>query len=430
MYEIDKRLYELEKDGNPIMTSVIGVGQMGSEILSQISLMNGMVPLVAVDLDFEKVVNAFKNTRFESQVICTNELNEAEKAAKDKKIIATTDYKIAVKLSRINVVVDCTGFPEMGARVALECLRYRKNLVMMNVECDVTVGPLLKKYFENSSLIYSLTAGDEPGSIVELYRFANAIGYEIIAAGKGKNNPLDFYATPDTLKVAAEKRNMNPRMLVEFVDGSKTMIEMAAVSNATGLKPDIRGMHGPKCDLEQLLQVFNLDSNGGILSKKGVVDYSIGNIAPGVFVIFTTDDKKLKEGLSQRGMGYGPNFLLYRPYHLCSAETPITIAQAIIYKESTASPKERLTSECLTIAKKDLKKGEVLDRIGEYCYRGSIDLAEVAKNNNYLPLGLAHGAKLKCDIPKDEIIRYDMVEFDENKSVLLQLRRIQDNLFM
>ena len=39
---------------------------------------------------------------------------------------------------------------------------------------------------------------------------------------------------------------MNPRMLVEFVDGSKTMVEMAAIANATGLVPDVPGMHGPR----------------------------------------------------------------------------------------------------------------------------------------------------------------------------------------
>ena len=54
----------------------------------------------------------------------------------------------------------------------------------------------------------------------------------------------------------AKRRNMNPRMLVEFVDGSKTMVEMAAISNATGLVPDCPGMHGPAATLEQLETVL------------------------------------------------------------------------------------------------------------------------------------------------------------------------------
>lgn len=121
------------------------------------------------------------------------------------------------------------------------------------------------------------------------------------------------------------------------------------------------------------------------------------------------------------------NYLLFRPYHLCSIETPITAAQAVLYGESTAHPMDHLTSECITIAKKDLKAGETLDGIGEYCYRASIELADVASAGNMLPVGLAKGAVLKVDVAKDEVITYDMVELD-NRSVLLQLRRMQDQM--
>ena len=126
MYEIDQKLLLLEKESNPIMTSIIGVGQMGSEIVTQISLMAGIIPLFAVDVSQEKVLNAFKDTRFEDMVIFTNVLSEAEKAAEENKVIATTDYKIAIELSKINVVIYIAGLPEMGAKIALECLKNKK----------------------------------------------------------------------------------------------------------------------------------------------------------------------------------------------------------------------------------------------------------------------------------------------------------------
>ena len=69
----------------------------------------------------------------------------------------------------------------------------------------------------------------------------------------------------------------------------------------------------------------------------------------------------------------------------------------------------------------------MLDAIGEYCYRASIDLHSVAKEGNMLPVGLAKGAVMKCDVPKDTVITYDMVELSD-KSVLVQLRRMQDQL--
>jgi predicted homoserine dehydrogenase-like protein len=427
MYEIDKRLLALEKEGKPIKVSLIGTGQMGTEIVIQVGMMTGMEIVAAVDLYTSKVVEAYRMAGYDGKIVETNDLAEAEKAVKEGAKVATTDYNVAVKLSEVHAVIDATGSPQMGADISLLCFENHKHIVMMNVECDITIGPILREKAEKSGVIYSIAAGDEPGAIMELYRFAHALGFKIVAAGKGKNNPLDIYATPSDEEWAAKAsaRNMSARMLIEFVDGSKTMVEMAAVSNATGLVPDVRGMHGPKANIEDLTTVFSLKEQGGILNKEGVVDYGIGNINPGVFVIIQAHNEKLREGMAQRDMGPGPNYLLLRPYHLCSVEVPLTVAQAVIYNESTGYPGKKLTSECITVAKQNLKAGQVLDRIGEPCYRASIDLYEVAKAGNMLPVGLAHGAKLLCDVSKDTIITYDMVELIED-STLVKLRRMQD----
>lgn len=430
MYEIDGKLYKRQEEGNPIHVALVGAGQMGTEIVSQIGLMTGMEMDIVVDLNTDVCVRAYRNAGYTGEIVLTDDISEAENAISNGKKVASTNYRVAVTASQIESVIDATGSPEMGARISLLCFNNHKNIVMMNVECDITIGPILRQMAENAGVVYSLTAGDEPGSIVELYRFAKALGFRVVAAGKGKNNPLDIYATskdPEWVE-KAKARHMNPRMLTEFVDGSKTMIEMCAVSNATGLIPDIRGMHGPKCNVKDLKTVYSLKSQGGILDKEGVVDFGIGDIAPGVFLVVTTDNPTLIEGLSQRGMGDGPNYLLYRPYHLCSCETPITVAQGVLYGESTAHPMKKLTSECITVAKRDLSAGTVLDGIGDCCYRGSIDLAKVAREGNMLPLGLAKGAKLTRSVKRDEIITYDMVELS-NDSVLVQMRRLQDQLY-
>ena len=104
---------------------------------------------------------------------------------------------------------------------------------------------------------------------MELIEFATALGYRIVSAGKGKNNPLNHDAVPDDYREEATRRNMNPRMLVEFVDGSKTMVEMCAIANATGLVPDVPGMHGPKADRDQMVKVLIPREDGGILNKQG-----------------------------------------------------------------------------------------------------------------------------------------------------------------
>ena len=214
-------------------------------------------------------------------------------------------------------------------------------------------------------------------------------------------------------------------MLCEFVDGSKTMVEMAAVANATGLRPDTRGMHGPHCDRKELLKTFVPAKDGGILAAAGAVDYAIGDVNPSVFLIFTTDDSRLREGLAQRDMGNGPYYLLLRPYHLCSCEVPLTVARAVFYGESSGHPLHTPVAECFALAKRDLEAGQVLDAIGEHCYRGSVDCAQTARREKLVPLGLVKGMALKRDVPRDIAITWDMVEI-RDESVILQLRRIQD----
>ena len=100
---------------------------------------------------------------------------------------------------------------------------------------------------------------------------------------------------------------MNPRMLVEFVDGSKTMVEMAAIANATGLVPDRPGMHGPAATREELSKVLCPTSDGGVLSRKGVVDFTVGKgVAPGVFVIAEMAHPRLRERMNDLKLGEGP----------------------------------------------------------------------------------------------------------------------------
>jgi predicted homoserine dehydrogenase-like protein len=425
MNAINERLLELEATGKPVMLGLIGAGQMGQEILCQVQLMKGLrIPLL-VDITWERAELACHMARIPADRVERVETPEAAKrAVAAGRTAVAIDWRIATSLDCIQTIVDATGSPELGVSIALECIRAKKHIVMMNVECDVTVGLILNRMAREAGVIYTLAAGDEPAAIVELWRFATALGFEIVAAGKGKNNPLDITATPDSLAERAKARDMSARMLCEFVDGSKTAVEMCSVANATGLKPDVRGMHGARATRDTLHQVFCPKSQGGVLSQAGAVDFAIG-VHPGVFVVFTTDQPRLRHGLIQRDMGNGPNYLLFRPYHLCSIEVPLTAAQAVIYGESGGHPLPRPVAECLAIAKRPLKAGQTLDAIGEYCYRGSIDTAEAARRDNLLPLGLAKGCTLGRDVAVGEPIRYaDLAELPD--TALIRLRKRQD----
>jgi len=217
-------------------------------------------------------------------------------------------------------------------------------------------------------------------------------------------------------------------MLVEFVDGSKTMVEMAAIANATGLIPDKPGMHGPAAGPKDLASVLIPKSDGGVLSAPGRVDYSVGTgLAPGVFVVAEMDHPRVRERMTDLKMGEGPYFTFIRPYHLTSLEVPLTCARAVLYGKADMAPLERPTAEVCAIAKRDLQAGEVLDQIGEYCYRAWIMTADEARTANAVPCGLLAGGRTTAAIPKGTLLthRNTMLPAD---SAIAALRAKQDEM--
>jgi predicted homoserine dehydrogenase-like protein len=276
----------------------------------------------------------------------------------------------------------------------------------------------------SAGVVYTLTAGDEPGTTMELYDFATSLGFEVVCAGKGKNNPLDRTGNPETVAARAAAEDMNPKMLASFVDGTKTMVEMTSLANAIGFVPDVPGMHGPEVTPKTIADVYRPKEDGGILGSTGVVEYGRG-IAPGVFVVFTTDHPKLAKDLKYLSMGDGPYWALYRPYHLTSLETPISIARAVMKGETTVATDRPPTAETVAVAKRDLKAGETIDALGGFTVYGMIESAADARASDHLPLGLGPGSVVTKDVDMGQTLTYADVELDED-SMIRQLRRLQD----
>ena len=426
MLNINIALRKLDENGKHICMGLVGAGQMGRGIVTQVFQMKGMcIPIIA-NRTVTKAKEAFQLAGVDSKdIIVTNTVSEAENAIKNGKYVVTEDFEVLAKVLPVDVIIEATGVPEIGAQVALKAIHNGKHIVMLNVEADATVGPILKKMADRAGIVYTVSAGDEPGAIKELFDFADAVGFNVIAVGKGKNNPLDRDATPDTLRQKALEKGVSPRMLTSFVDATNTMIELTAVSNAIGFVPSKRGLIGPSAKLQDLPKLFMLKEQGGILDRYQVVDYVFG-IAPGVFAIVNSERQITRETMQYVSMGEGPNFVLYRPFHLICIETPLSAARAFLYKEPTIAPAGAPVSETVAVAKRDLKAGEHLDGIGGYTVYGLIDTVENARKDNAVPIGLINNnTVVKTDVKKGETITYDMVKLDEDSTVL-QLRRLQD----
>ena len=418
------KLAELaEKQSRPFRIALVGAGQMGRGFASQSHRLGLQVAVVA-DIAPERITQAFTDLGLGEPVISSDaqELNAAIAAGKPA---GTTDASVASSLD-VDVVVEATGVAAIGAEVMYNALKSKKHVATLNVEADVTVGPVLHRIAKENGVLYSVCNGDEPAEAKELVDFARDLAFEVVMAGKGKNNPFEPHSNPDTVAERAAKKHMNPKMLASFTDGSKTMIEMAALANATGLKLTKRGMIGPEASRTTLQDVFKPVSEGGVLDETGVVDYCTGDVAPGVFVVIKTDSPYVAEEMSYLSMGPGPYFALFRPYHLASVEAPMTVAKMLVDGYETLTCDSFMT-EVIASTKKEHKPGEKFDGIGGYSARGVVDRVDDARAGNLVPIGLLQNAIAKRELPIDHLVTYDDVELDESATIF-KLRKMQEEL--
>ena len=402
--------------GRPVRVGLAGAGQMGSGLAAQIGKIPGMELVACADIDLARAENALKLAGIDK----IGHNSEASASIENGQGGVVDNAKALAELP-IDIVYEATGVPWVGAEVADACIDASKHILMLNVETDVTIGQYLANKANKNGVIYSVANGDEPVACKELYDFSVDLGFEIVCVGKGKNNPLDQTANPDTCLEKATKKKMNPKMLASFEDGSKTMIEMAALANAIGLPPDRVGMNGPVSEVKDLNKTLIPSEDGGVLSGIGRVDYAFGP-APGVFSIVKSDNQTVIDEMEYLSMGSGPYYTFYRPYHLASIEAPRSVGMAIINKEPGLQPTTWI-AEVIGHAKKDLVKGDKIDGIGGYASYGVTYPVEQSKE--FVPLGLLEGAEVLEDIKAGDPISKSAVQLPDN--LINNLRTLQGN---
>lgn len=428
MLKINRNLREMKDNGESIKLAIIGCGKMGASLISQLSKIDAMEVKLVVDRNPRKAIKALVQAGIsEDKIIYTDDYNEGYEVLEKGFVAVSTNHRLAYKLLQINAVVDCTGNPPFGAVIARKTIQYHKHMISFNVECDATVGPVLHDMAKKAGVVYTGILGDEPGAIIDLVDNAYGMGLKVLVAAKGKNNPLDNYATAEILEEEAKKKGLSPRMLTSFVDGTNTMIELNAVCNALGFLPDTFGCHGITTSPDRAVEDFKLKADGGVLNSYGIVDFSPG-MAPGVFIIVTSDQEDVRDLMKFLGFGDGPNYLLYRPYHLTSLEAPITIYDAVVENEPSIAPIHGQVADTVTVAKRDIKKGEKLEGIGSDRVFGKLTSHDRCLNEDLLPIGLiTPNTEAIVDIKKDTVIDMSMVKIDE-KATITRLRRRQNSM--
>ena len=429
MIIVDTALQKRQVAGNPVRVAMVGAGFMGRGIALQINTAVPGMELAAIsNRHIEGARRAYQEAGIED--MCeVGTVQQLEDAIARSQVAITEDPMVLAEASGIDAIIEVTGTVELGAAVVLKAIEHGKHVIMMNAELDGTVGPILKVKADKAGVVITNADGDQPGVIMNLYRFVKGIGVKPVLCGniKGLQDP---YRNPTTQEAFARQWKQKPHMVTSFADGTKISFEQAIVANATGMKVAKRGMFGPTVESgTPLTEAVNLYPLDALVDGPGIVDYVVGaEPGPGVFVLGTHDHPMQKHYLNLYKLGEGPLYCFYTPYHLCHFEVPNTVARAVLFGDAAITPSEGLRVDVVATAKIDLKEGEVLDGMGYYMTYGQAENADVVASEKLLPIGLAEGCRLKRAIAKDEVIRYADVELPEGR-LCDELRAEQNRYF-
>ena len=354
----------------------------------------------------------------------------------------TDDVPAVLAAPDVDVVVDATGDPAAGVAHVLACCASAKHVVMVNVEADALAGALLARKARAAGVIYSMAYGDQPALIAEMVDWARAAGFTVVAAGKGtKYLPAYHAVTPDGVwehygltAEEAKRAGMNSQMFNSFLDGTKSAIEMAAVANACGLDVPHDGLGFPPCGADELASVLQPKTIGGAIDGDGIVEVVSSlqrngqpverDLRWGVYVVFKAENDYAAACFKQYGLptdATGRYAAMYKPFHLIGLELSISVLNVALRGEPTGSCKA-WRGDAVTVAKRNLQAGEMLDGEGGYCVYAKLIPAARSLKLGALPIGLAHHVKLVRDVAAGAFVTAADVALDD-AALAVRIRR-------
>ena len=416
MILLDTALARRAQEGRPIRIGLVGAGFMARGIVLQVALsVPGMRVAAIANRHRQTARTAYEQAGINDAVDADTQA-ELEQAIAQGRAAVTEDALALCRADGIDAIVEVTGTIEHAAHVAMQAIAHGKHLVLMNAELDGTLGPILKVHADRAGVIITSADGDQPGVMMNLYRFVKGIGVKPVLCGniKGLHDP---YRTPHTQAGFAAQWGQSPYMVTSFADGTKISFENAIVANGTGMRVARRGMHGPSVPPGTPIQeVGKLYPLWDLIEGPGIVDYVVGAMpGPGVYVLGTHEHPQQRHYLHLYKLGEGPLYCFYTPYHLCHFEVPNTVARAGLFQDATRGPLDAPRVEVVATAKRDLEAGDVIDGLGGFMSYGLAENADTARTENLLPMGLAEGCRLRRALSQDSVLRFDDVDLPEGR---------------
>lgn len=420
-------------ENRPVRAGLIGAGKFGSMFLAQVPHITGLEVAAIADLYPDRAKSACRNVGWPDELIARTTFLE--------------DGAALAEREDVDVMIEATGNPAAGIRHALAAFEAGKHIIMVNVEADVLAGAALAKRAKSAGVVYSMAYGDQPALVAEMVDWARATGFMVAAAGKGTKYLPSFHeVTPDDVwghyglsPDEAKAAGMNPQMFNSFLDGTKSAIEMCAIANACDLDVPADGLAFPPCGADDLAQVLRPRSVGGVLPGDGFAEVVSSlnrdgcevarDLRWGVYVVLKAQNDYAASCFKQYGLRTDPTgeyAAMFKPFHLIGLELSISVLNAALRGEPTGTSR-LFRGDAVTVAKRDLAAGEMLDGEGGYTVWGKASPAKLSLDNGCLPIGLAHGVKLIRPVARGDLVRKADVELDTG-SQAMQIRAEAEGL--
>jgi predicted homoserine dehydrogenase-like protein len=156
----------------------------------------------------------------------------------------------------------------------------------------------------------------------------------------------------------------------------------------------------------------------------------------GVYIIVANSDACSRAVMIQKGLVVNSRktaMLVYRPHHLCGAETALSILCAGLLRVPTGSAEVYPRVDMVAVADRDLKAGQVLGVPGGLGYSPDLRAAVVPafslSSGAPVPFFMLEGRRLTANVPQGTTIALEMIEQPAD-SALWSLRRQQDAQFL
>lgn len=441
-----------------IRISILGAnGGFGYSLLAQCKMIDKLSVSVVCDINVDATKKTLENLGWDTNnlLICSN-LNEVEQIISRNGTAIISNPHLLPNCP-VDMLIESTGNPELGAEIAERALINRQHVGMVSKETESVVGPYLADLAKKNGVVYTTIDGDQPSNLIHLYTWIENLGLEIIVAGKSSEydyiwnsekksiqyleNEIvipdfsNYWSISNDLDNTLKNKSILLKSLPQYA--TPDYCEMNVVANSLHLSIDKPELHYPICRITELADVFIPKEDGGILGHTGIVDVfnclrrnDELSFAGGEFVIVKCHNAIVWDILKEKGHIVSKNnkyAAIILPYHLMGVESPISIFSAVLHNRTSGNPDQTQSTIMVGMAERNFFKGETLNMGGHHHIIPDVRpllFNSKSESKIYVPFYLMSNKTLIRDVSKGAIFTLDDFDFSNSKLYEMYLKII------